>query len=180
MAGTVPRSAAAAVLETRVGVDCVCTGAADVRLYGARYGDRADPPEAWASTGSAVAAMESSDHGAGSMLHVTAAAGQTLASDTGAVPVTPGTPFSASFSARVAPLSRGSGYFAVSFRDASGVEVARRTVPLEPQGVALGNPRTDGAGRFAVRVGGLPRDRVRVEAWFRGDAGRFPAYAGLG
>jgi hypothetical protein len=179
LAGTVPRNATAAVLESRVGVDCVCTGAAEIRLYGARYDNRSYPPDAWASTGTAAAATEASDHGAGSMLHVNALAGGTFAANTAAVPVTAGARFSATFSARVAPLSRGSGYFAVSFRDASGAEVARRSLPLDTLGVALGSPRTDPAGRFGIRVGRLPRDQVRVVAWFRGDAARFPAYASL-
>jgi hypothetical protein len=176
LTGTVPRTAFTAVLWTRVGVDCGCTGAADFRLMGARYADGGTsttiPVGGFTATGTATVATE------GPQLHITAAAGQTLALNSTAVAATPGSRFAVAFTARVAPGARESGYFALSFRDATGFEISRRLIPLDTLAVTLGTPRTDANGRFTVRVGHLAS--TRVEAWFRGDASRFPAYASLG
>src|SRR5207253_9957443 len=91
-----------------------------------------------------------------------------------------GQPFTATFDARVAPASVGSGYFAVMFRGRAG-EAGRERIPFAPASFALGIRTTDDAGRFRATFHPpgveLALGRVRVEAWFGGDAQRLPAYA---
>jgi hypothetical protein len=81
-----------------------------------------------------------------------------------------------SFAARVAPSSRGSGYFAIFFLSPA-TEVARRTIALAPSTVALGTTTTGADGSFTAAVRGLPEGTSLVEAWYRGDGRYFPAYA---
>lgn len=186
LSATVPPQAVSAAVGFRIGTECGCSGTSQIRLYDASYteadGANRVPDAAfaeglapWSATGTVPPAVEPSDRGAAFMLRVETAIGQVATLDSAEFPVTAGARFTAAFTARVAPLSRGSGYFSVVFRRADGVEAGRRTIPLAPLARPLSAVRTRSDGRFSLAVGRLPN--VAVEAWYRGDARRFPAYA---
>ena len=107
---------------------------------------------------------------------MTAAPGQVAAINSSDFPVTPGARFTVTFAARVSPASKGSGYFDVVFLGPSQ-EVWRGTVNLAAAQIALGKPTTNAQGAFSAPLPSLPAGSYLVEAWFRGDAVRFPSYA---
>jgi hypothetical protein len=167
--GTVPARASQAVIGLRVNAECSCSGAADLALYEAHYADGSDvttiAPDRWRTGGEAAIS-------AGPPLQVQATPPQTATVDSEPLAVTAGARFKVSFTARIAPHTRGSGYFSVVFVASTG-EVARRIIPLQAPVVPLGHALTRADGSFEARLGGTGR----VEAWYRGDSTRFPAFA---
>ena len=179
ISGTVPARASAATVGFRVNTECGCSGVGDFVLYDARYSEgsdpanRAPPVESWQTNGDAAIALAPADRGSGTMVSVQANPLQTAAADSVEFSVTPVSRYKVSFSARVAPLSHGSGYFTLIFRNPAG-EVARRTIPLEAHVVPLGTTVTRHDGAFeASRI----LSRIEIRARYRGDGAHFPAYA---
>jgi hypothetical protein len=185
--GTVPTEATTAVVGLRINTECGCSAASEFRLYGARYTEpsreNAVPNPSfdqgwagWGAWGDGSVALEPSDRAGAWMLHVRASPGQIAAINSSTFRVSSGAAFTLSFAARVAPRSRGSGYFAIFFLSPA-TEVARRTIALAPSTVALGTTTTGADGSFTAAVRGLPEGTSLVEAWYRGDGRYFPAYA---
>ena len=179
ISGNAPTRASTATVGFRVNTECGCSGATEFALYDARYSEgsdpanRAAPVEGWQTRGDAAITVAPADRGSGTMVSVQANPLQAAAADSAEFPVTPGSRFRVSFSARVAPLSRGSGYFTLIFRNLLG-EVGRRTIPLRAQEVSLATTVTRHDGMFeAARI----PSGIQVRAWYRGDGAHFPSYA---
>jgi hypothetical protein len=88
-----------------------------------------------------------SDRGPGWMVQVLAAPSQTAALTSAPFALTPGAAFQVSLSARVAPSSLGSGYFAVIFLS-GGTEISRQEIPLTAGKLAFATTSTDAAGIY--------------------------------
>jgi hypothetical protein len=188
LTGSVPAGAATAVVGFRVNMECFCAGSSDFRLDGVRYAESGGPNRVanpgfdqgwtgWGAWGDGSVSLEASDRG-GLLLHASVSAGQFAALNSAEFPVTGGGAFAVDFSARVALLSRGSGYFTVIFLGPT-TEVARRTVPLAPAVVSLGTVSTAADGSFHMTLNERPAGTSLLEAWYRGDDRHFPAYAGV-
>jgi len=143
ISGVVPGGAVDAVVGYRLNVECGCSGPAHLDLHRVQYregdgptrlvpnGDFARGLDGWGAWGAADYWLVASDAGTGRALRVSAADGEDGGLNSALMPVTAGSLFTVTFTARVAPGTTGSGYFAVIFLDTSG-EVQRLTVPLEP------------------------------------------------
>lgn len=186
--GTVPAGAGTAIVGYRVNTECGCSGSADFTLYESRYQEQGGPnrvPNArfdqgldgWGTWGDGLAVLEPSGTG-GQALHVAAAPNQVAAINSSDFSVTPGQRFAVTFGARVSPSSADSGYFTVMFIGATTeLDVPRSTINLAAAQIALGKPATNAQGAFSTPFPSLPSGSYLVEAWFRGDDVRFPAYA---
>ena len=186
--GEVPAEAVKADVGYRVDTECGCDGGADLSLYSVVYTEDSDPSnlvpnpdfssgtDAWGYWGEASQQVQPSDRGSGSMLHVVAAPGQVAAINSTDFAVSPGRRFTTTFQARVSPASTGHGYFSVVFLSGTQ-EILRERIPLTPAAVSLGTATTGGDGRYALDVSSLGPGEFRVDAWFAGNAQRFPASA---
>lgn len=187
VSGTTPAGAVDAIVGLRVNTECNCAGAADLTLYQTSYtqddGANRVPNPAfaqgladWGTWGNANSAVGPSDRG-GLALNVTATPNQELGLNSSGFAVTAGQSFHLSFGARVAPLSTGSGYFAVFFLDGNGAEVMRRTLPLEAPSIPLGSATTNQNGVATASIAALHGATFRIQELFPGGRRWFPAYA---
>ncbi|MGZ4461727.1 MAG: hypothetical protein ACXVZP_02700 [Gaiellaceae bacterium] len=183
IAGIVPAGATRASVGFRVNSECGCSGPSDLSLFSSGYSEGgganlvqnpsfADGLAGWTTSGDVVAAV-----GSDKTVQVQAAPSQASDLTSADFPVSAGGRFVLTFVARVAPVSSGSGYFGVFFRDNAGDEVSRAIIPLAPASVTLAGPRTTGTGSFHATLRGLPTEPARVAVWFRGSNRLFPAYA---
>jgi len=142
ISGVVPDGAVAADVGYRINTECGCSGPARLDLYRVEYregdgparlvpnGDFAGGLDGWGAWGVADHRLVASDAGTGRALRVSAADGEDGGLNSALMPVTAGSLFTVTFTARVGPVTTGSGYFQVIFHGARG-EVQRLTVPLE-------------------------------------------------
>ena len=129
-----------------------------------------------------------SDRGQGQMAQVVATADQLATLDSVPFAVTASTPFQFSCFARIAPTN--SGYFFVTFQDASGNSLTipapsggalrAEMIPITAAKVPLGSVTTDSAGNFQFSLAALGTSQVTLEAAYVGDAQHWPAYAQTG
>jgi hypothetical protein len=185
LSGLTPVAATQAVVGFRVNMEGAGPAPSDFSLYQASYIQAADGIErvvngsfssgaqSWSLGGQAQ--VVPSDRGAGQMVQVLATPSQTAALTSALFAVTPGTAFNASFSARVAPSSFGSGYFTVIFLN--GTEISREVIPLPATKVTLGTTSTDAVGHYQLSLASLGTAQVTIEAAYAGDAQHWPAYA---
>jgi hypothetical protein len=187
VSGTVPPGAVQAVVGLRVNMECVCSGPADLTLYQSSYtqadeANRVHNPRfaqgltGWGDWGDADISLGPSDRG-GTALNVTANPSQQAGLNSSGFAVTAGQRFHLSFDARVAPLSTGSGYFAVFFLDGNGTELARIRKPLAAASIALGSATTNQNGQTTGSFAALHAATFRIQEVFPGDKKWFPAYA---
>ena len=190
VSGTVPEGALQAIAGYRVNMECDnCSGSADFTLYEVHYtegeGDSNRVPnwrfdnglQGWDAWGEGSTwEIIPSDQGSGQALHVTAQPGQTAGLSSTSFAVTAGATFTATFVARVAPASEGSGYFSIFFLG-SNEEVYRIRIPLRAEKVPLGEAVTGGSGAFKFQMPDAPAWPVLFQAWYAGDDVHWPAYA---
>jgi uncharacterized protein (TIGR03437 family) len=187
--GTVPPDARQAVVGVRVNLeDAICTRCrSDFWAYRFNYAqadgiNRVRNPEfalgwqEWGFSGTGKCRLEPSDRSASSALHFTTAPGETIMLNSSYFPVTGGASYTFSVTAKVPPLSTGSGYFAVIFLN-SNSEVRRHRVQLATATVLLGKPLTGKDGSFALALPVLPPSNFEYRAEFAGDDGYWPARA---
>ncbi len=182
ISGTVPESATAAVLGLRVNLECGCAGTSEFWVYEFRYSeadrevvrDFSDGLRGWGLSNPEAARIENATAPPGRALHASATAAQTLLLNSAGVAVTPGAAYSLRIAARVAPRSRGSGYFAIIFLGDRG-ELVRQTAPLEALERTVDRTATAGGGayHFALPANGAAEVEYRVV--FRGDEDYWPA-----
>ena len=156
LTGTVPAMASQATVGLRVNTECGCDGTADLTLYGVEYtqgsgssslvpnGDFSAGLNGWGVAGPGATHLRASDLGGGSMFRIRATMGEALVADSPRFSVEAGQHFTATFDARVAPGSVGSGYFSVVFQGRSG-EAGRERIPFTPASFTLGTRTTDDA-----------------------------------
>ena len=189
LSGQPPAAATQAVVGFRVNMEGAGPEPSDFSLYQASYIQPADGTErvangnfslglqSWVLGGPAQ--LVPSDRGAGQMVQVLATAGQTSGLTSAPFALTPGAAFQASFSARVAPSSLGSGYFMVIFLS-GGTETSRQEIPLRASNLTLATTSTDTAGNYQFGLASLGTSRVTLEATYAGDAQHWPAYVRVG
>lgn len=181
VAGVVPDGAVVADLGYRVNTECACSGEADFTLGAVRYSedgvdrpltDAMLPPGSyeWSVWGIAVQGADQAG------LHVTADAGQDAAANSPRFSVTPGANYTATFVARVAPVSLGSGYFAIFVSDGR-TELTREMVPLSAAVVPIGSAVTDAAGRYELAIDAGTSVTGTVRASYGGGTEAWPARA---
>lgn len=192
LSGTVPDGALQAIAGYRVNMECdTCSGPADFTLYEVHYteseGDSnrvpnwrfADGLLGWGTSGDgSTRALVANDLGSGSALHVTAQPSQMAAIDSSSFAVTAGASFTATFVARVAPASEGSGYFSVFFLGPDQ-EISRIMIPLRAEKVSVTEAVTGADGAFEFHLPDVPPWPVLFQAWYAGDDAHWPAYAEL-
>jgi hypothetical protein len=210
LTGIPPAAAAQAVVGLRVNTDdstllwpgyfFAGPGESDFSLYQVSYiqpedgmqrvpnGDFSSGGESWVLQGQAQ--LLASDRGAGQMLQVEANATQFAIAQSVPFPISEGTAFQVTFSARVAPSSFGSGYFLLGFLDASGNylhlpqesagALPSESLPLQPARVSLGTTATDTAGNYSLSLASLGTAQVFLEATYAGDESHWPGYASVG
>jgi hypothetical protein len=186
VSGSVPREAVVADVGFRVNTECACSGGGRFTLAAVRFGEggiieTGEPdditiPGAELASGSAEWAIwGAAPHRVDAEgLHVSADAGQDAAANSPRFPVSGGASYTATFVARVAPESLGSGYFAIIFSDGQS-ELTRQMVPLAAAVVPLGTATTDAAGSYALA---LPAEALlpgTLRATFAGTADAWPA-----
>jgi hypothetical protein len=160
----------------RVNTECACTGRGRFTLGSVRYGegvviDTGKPyevaiPSADLESGAAdwavwgIAPNWADAEG----LHVAAEPGQDAAANSPRFAVSDGAAYTATFVARVAPESLGSGYFSIIFSDGQA-ELTRQLVPLAAAVVPLGTTTTDGGGRLELEIDlvAVPSGVIRAE-----------------
>ena len=189
VSGTVPDGALRAVAGYRVNTECdTCSGVANFTLYEVHYTESGGEPnrvpnwkfanglQGWGTTGeSSTWELVADDRGPGSALHVMAQPGQIANIDSTVFPVTAGAAYTATFVARVAPASEGSGYFSVFFLGA-GQEISRVTIPLRAETVPAGEAITGEGGAFELELPDVPPWPTSFQAWYAGDDIHWPAY----
>jgi hypothetical protein len=187
LTGIVPAGASQGIVGVRINTECECSAPSSFRLYEVRYteGGGSNPVpnpsfvtglDGWGFWGGVTPQVQPSDQGTGSMMRVTASPGQSLGMNSGEFPVTPGAAFELTFTARVAPESVGSGYFALFFLTPS-TEVSRVRLPLQPAAAAEASASTGSDGSFSIPVSSLPPGSYQVDASFAGDDQLWPALA---
>ncbi|MBI4673620.1 MAG: carbohydrate binding domain-containing protein [Chloroflexi bacterium] len=188
LTGTVPSGATQANVGFRVNTECGCAGTSEFLLYDARYVQGNETTnrvpnsrfmnglDRWGFWGNGSARLKPSDQGQGQRLHVTATRSQTAAINSTTFPVSPGTTYTVTFSARVSPVSAGSGYFDLIFLKTSN-EGTRKQIPLNTATVRIGDTATDQAGSFRFPLPQLASGKFLLEARYSGDKKYFPATA---
>lgn len=186
LAGQPPGAATQAVVGFRVNMEGAGPEPSNFSVYQASYIQPSDgvervpdgtfslgaPP--WSLQGQAQLAP--SDRGAGQMVSVVATPTQSAALTSAPFALTSGAPFQASFSARVASSSFGSGYFAVIFLG-GGTEISRQEMQLNAGKLTFGTTTTDAAGNYLLSLTPLGTSQVILEATYAGDTQHWPAYA---
>ncbi len=188
LTGTVPTGATQASVGFRVNTECGCAGTSEFLLYDARYvqgnetADRVPNSrfvqglDRWGFWGTGTARLEPGGASQGQVLHVTATRSQTAAINSSQFSVSAGATYTVTFSARVAPVSAGSGYFDIIFLDSSN-ERTRKQIPLKSATVPIGNTTTDKDGAFRFTPSMLASGKFLLEARYSGDKQNLPEIA---
>lgn len=179
--GTVPSAAREAFVGFRVNVACACSGTADFTLESFDYQesgpggvrghwDFSKGLEGWALSNHDLAKVDSGS------LHVTTAAGQGVTLHSTSFHVTPGAAYSLRISARVAPRSTGSGFFAITYPVEKSVKLTPIDVPANE--LATTTTAADGSYRFNLPQA-LPHEN-EIHVRFPGNESFWPAEATIG
>lgn len=183
----VPDGATQAIVGFRVNTECDCSGHSEFSLYEVYYregdekaqrvpnGNFSQGLNGWSYLTLETVQVRPSDIGTGFMLQVKATDGQKATTNSAPFPVTGGATFTLTFKARVAPLSVGSGYFAIFFLTGTS-EVSRMAIPIEPSFLVY-NVETDDNGNFRFTLPGLPPGQFVLQAKYGGNTTHWPAYA---
>lgn len=209
LSGVAPASAVQAAVGFRVNADYPATwpgfwyagpASCNISLYQVSYVQPADGVErvpngnfssgsqSWTLQGQSQLAV--SDHGAGQMVQAVATSSQSATLDSLPFSVTGGSPFQASFYARIPPTSTASGYFLVAFKDASNnfvpipgpnpSDLKSETIPFAAGKLGAGTATTDSAGNYQLSLTSLGASQVILEASYAGDALHWPDYVRVG
>jgi hypothetical protein len=179
--GEVPPGAVGALLALRVHTDCLCApAAAQIDLAGFQYGET--PPaydgakyvwdfHQWGTEMPPTAHPVTLAGTPGVGVAVTA--GQKFALNGPRFPVHAGAPFEARFTWQVSPPADGTGYLAIVFLGANGIETKRTMVRLTPTWRRAATLTTDAAG-FAGFLEAAGNGKV-VSLAYAGDGDHGPA-----
>jgi hypothetical protein len=185
ISSNIPSEASIALVGARVNTECYsCNGSADLTVYSFSFNDSQDPQTVWNFTngltgwpvynGPAVFDNGPAPYGKG--LHMTAQPGQTLTLNSSYIGVTPGAFYTFQVTARVSPVSVGSGYFTLIWFNAQNAEVSRENIMFEPATQALTTATTASDGSFGASI---PVDPTlyQVTAQYAGSSTLWPASA---
>ncbi len=182
--GTVPNEARTALVGARINSECyACNGPADLTVYNFQYSEYSTLVNTWDFTNGitgwsfgpgAPVFDPPGDPPYTQGLHITAQAGQAVGLNSWACSVTPGAQFTLQITARVAPLSIGSGYFALIWFDASGNEPSREKSMFQPQTLPVGIPTTAADGSFSIS-NSLDPSLYQITAAYAGSSTLWPS-----
>jgi hypothetical protein len=187
ISGPVPAEARNALVGVRINVDCYsCAGPNDLTVYSFQYSENnSRKPSTWDFTkgmanwtlSAGVPVLDSGGPSPTSQgLHMKAQPGQAFWLNSWPVGVTAKAQFTFRVTARVAPLSVGSGYFTLIWFDGAGREPSRENIMLQPRTISLGTATTAADGSF--KIGNLPdSDAYQVTAEYGGSDALWPAIA---
>jgi hypothetical protein len=186
ISGPVPERARSALVGARINSECYnCNGPNDLTVYSFQYSENTSrKPFTWDfakgisgwmyGPGAPVFDTGPSPYTQG--LHVKAQPGQALGFNSTPIAVTPKAQFTLRVTARVAPMSTGSGYFTLIWFDAAGREPSRAILMFQPRTVVLGTATTTADGSFGI--GALPDSNAyEVTAEYAGSDTLWPAVA---
>jgi hypothetical protein len=182
--GPVPAQARTAIVGARINSECYsCNGSSDLTIYSFHYSENTQrKPSTWDFTngiagwlyGPGAAVFDSGPPPYTLGLHIKAQPGQALGFNSAAVAVTPGSQFTLRVTARVSPLSVGSGYFTLIWFNAAGNEPSRETILFRPKTQTLGTATTAADGSFSIG-NWLDSNAYDVTAEFAGSGTLWPA-----
>jgi len=186
LAGTVPEQAHSAIVGARINSECYnCNGPNDVTVYSFQYSENTTrKPATWDFAKGisgwtfwpGAAAFDTGPPPYTQGLHVKAQPGQAFGLNSGFVGVTPKAQFTLRITARVAPMSVGSGYFTLIWFDSAGREPSREILMFRPRVISVGNATTAADGSF--KIGNLPESNAfEVIADYGGSDTLWPAVA---
>ena len=176
ISGTVPAGATEATVGFRVNAACACSGPSDFALQTFDYQENASGGvhghwdfskglEGWAVSNRDLAKVDSGS------LRVSTAAGQGVTLQSARFQVTPGASYSLRISARVAPRSIGSGFFAITYP----VQKVVKLTPIDVPATELATTRTaaDGSYRFNLPQPSPQAGEIHIK--FPGNESFWPA-----
>jgi hypothetical protein len=181
--GIVPGAAVDAYLSAYVNRDGVGPGPVHATLYAADFrqpgdsasripnGDFSAGPTSWFFLGAAAFAVEDG----GTVISFAADAGEAAWSGSTLFAVTADAGFSASYLARIAPVSTGNGFWMVAFFGSDGGYVGGVQMPFAAARADAGSAATDG-GAFAVDLTAFGTSSLQIEASYDGSDNHWPAY----
>jgi hypothetical protein len=184
LTGPVPEQARTAIVGARINSECYnCNGPSDLTIYSFQYSENTQrKPFTWDFTngisgwlfGPGAAVFDSGPPPYTKGLHLKAQPGQALGINSTTVAVTPKAQFTLRVTARVSPISAGSGYFALIWFNAAGNEPSRETILFQPKTQGLGTATTAADGSFSI--GNAPESNAyEVTAEFAGSDTLWPA-----
>jgi hypothetical protein len=186
--GTVPAGASRASLGVRVNTECDCAGASEIAFQEVLYQETAAIGQSGPRPGVRVRRTPTDFPGApvvddapgeprGAAVLLTVPATGSALLNSSAFPVRAGSQYDLRITASVSPASVGTGYFAIIFLHE--LEILRETIPFKAAPLGRATATTSPDGRFETTLRDVPDAPVRVTARYRGDAGHWPARAGL-
>ena len=186
LTGPVPAQAHSAIVGARVNSECYnCNGENDLTVYSFQYSENtARKPSTWDFAkgingwqyGPGAPAFDNGPSPYRQGLHVKAQPGQALGFNSTPVEVTPKAQFTLRVTARVSPVSVGTGYFTLIWFNANGQEPSREILRFEPNTIELGTATTAADGSF--HVGNLPdTNAYEIKVEYAGSDKLWPAVA---
>jgi hypothetical protein len=182
--GPVPAEAHTALVGARINSECYgCNGPSDLTIYHFQYSENTQrKPTTWDFTkgingwsfGPGAPVFDPGPPPYPQGLHIKAQPGQALGVNSTAVAVTPKAQFTLRVTARVSPVSVGSGYFTLIWFNAAGNEPSRETILFQPKVQTLGTATTSRDGSFRI-ANSLDSNAYEVTAEYAGSATLWPA-----
>jgi hypothetical protein len=186
--GPVPAAARTAIVGARINSECYsCNGPSDLTIYSFQYSENTQrKPFTWDFTngiagwsyGPGTAVFDSGPPPYPQGLHIKAQPGQALGTNSTAVAVTPKARFTLRVTARVSPLSVGSGYFMLIWFNAAGNEPSRETILFQPKTQRLGTAATAADGSFSISTT-VDSNAYEITAEYGGSGTLWPAIVKL-
>lgn len=182
LAGTVPAGTDRALVQICIN-QCGETGTNDMSVYSFGYFDTggrlaslgfAEGWSLWGADATGSATLSIATDAQGIALHTAASRAQRTYINSVPFTVTPGTRYTLTIRARVAPSSAGSGAFSLIFLQ--GGEVARKSLAFQAAALPLGSGKTGADGSY--RIGYVaPAGRFTLRAAYAGNGQYWPALA---
>lgn len=187
--GTVPSAARTAIVGARINSECYsCNGNTDLSVYAFQYNETppATASKTWDFNSGLLGwlygpGLEAYDPGPAPYtqgLRITAQPGQAKGLNSNAIAVTAGAQFTLKVTARVSPLSVGSGYFTLIWFDVNGNEPSREIIMFQPQTITVGSPATAADGSFSIGTA-LDPNIYQFTAAYGGSSTQWPSMAKL-
>jgi uncharacterized protein (TIGR03437 family) len=182
LSGAVPPSITKAVIQICVNL-CGDVGTNDMNVYSFQYADSGGQTNldvskglnGWGIDGNGTAVVQAASDASGKSLQISATASQQTFINSVQFAVTPGSSYSLTVQARIAPASVGSGYFALIFL--AGTEVSRTTLAFAPGTLNLGTAQTGTDGSYSLSFAPQNPGAFQVQASYSGNDTLWPAYA---
>jgi hypothetical protein len=133
----------------------------------------------WGVEPDRTALVQLGSDGSGPFLQFSATAGQYTYVNSSTFTVTPGSSYTLTISARIAPGSDGSGNFSLVFLNSGGKESSRDTLNFIPGSVILGTPQTGGDGSYIVQFSPPSDGEYQLQASYAGSNVFWPGLASL-